>query len=53
MCDRQIKRDEVFRLVLEIHGPKSKEEMTKFREALKTLLEKHKVVPTELHYKLE
>jgi len=53
MCDRQLHRDEVFRLILELRGPKSEDEMRKFREALRRLLEAYKVTPTELHYKVE
>ena len=53
MCDREIHRDEVFRLVLEIRGPKTEDEMKRFREALKKLLEGHTAVPTEVTYKVE
>ena len=53
MCDRPIHRDEVFRLILEIHGPKSEEEMRKFREALRKLLEAHRVTQTEVRYRVE
>jgi hypothetical protein len=53
MCDREIRHDEVFRLVLEVHGPKSEEEMKKLREALKKLLEGYTAVPTEVSYKVQ
>jgi hypothetical protein len=53
MCDRPIQRDEVFRLILEIHGPKSEDEMKRFREALRRLLEAYKVTQTELRQRVE
>jgi hypothetical protein len=53
MCDRQLQRDEIFKLVVEIRGPKSEDEMKKFREALRKLLAAYKISPTELHYKVE
>ena len=53
MCGRQLSRDEVFTLILEVHGPKSEEDMRKFREALQKLLEGHKIVRTEIRYRVD
>ena len=53
MCERQLQPDEIFRLSLEIRGPKSEEDMKRFRDALKALLTTYQVRSVELNYKVQ